>query len=124
VVLDALQARGLMVATAQEMPTYLPARDPARMLVAEVLDTVRVAGEDGVLSPAVLPAVGSVDDVIAQLQQATVSALDSMSLRDLAERSANGVEPVPQAAAPAQMAEPVWIETPDGPSATPAVPQR
>jgi membrane protein len=124
VVLDALQARGLMVATAQEMPTYLPARDPARMLVAEVLDTVRAAGEDGFLSPAVLPAVGSVDDVIAQLQQATVSALDSMSLRDLAERSANGVEPVPQAAAPAQMAEPVWIETPDGPSATPAVPQR
>jgi membrane protein len=124
VVLDALQARGLMVASAEEIPTYLPARDPARILVAEVLDTVRAAGEDGFLSPAVLPAVGAVDDVVAQLQQATVNALDSMSLRDLAERAPDGVSPAAQVAASAPMAEPVWIETPDDLSATPAVPRR
>jgi membrane protein len=124
VVLDALQARGLMVASAQEIPTYLPARDPARILVAEVLDTVRAAGEDGFLCPAVLPAVGAVDDVIAQLQQATVTALDSMSLRDLAERAPDGASPAAQVEASAPMAEPVWIETPDDLSATPAVPRR
>jgi hypothetical protein len=72
----------------------------------------------------VLPAVGAVDDVVAQLQQATVTALDSMSLRDLAERAPDGASPAAQVEASAPMAEPVWIETPDDLSATPAVPRR
>ncbi len=87
VVLDALERRGLMVATADESPAYLPARDPARITVAEVIETVRAAGEDGFLSPSVLPALGSVDEVLVQLEQAAVSSLDNMSLRDLAERT-------------------------------------
>jgi membrane protein len=110
VVLDALQARGLMVATSEESPAYLPARDPAQIKVTEVLDTVRAAGEDRFLSPDRLPAVGSVDDVVAQVQQATVRALDNMSLRDLAERAPEAATVMPSAPAVGQMAEPVWID--------------
>jgi len=123
VVLDALESRGLMVSTANDMPAYVPARDPSRITVAEVLDVVRAAGEDRFLSPEVLPAVGAVDDVIAQLQQATVSTLDDMSLRDLAERSRKAALPLAAAMVPDQMADPVWIDTPDraegGPAAQP-----
>lgn len=119
-VLDALEARGLMVATADDMPSYLPARDPARILVVEVLDTVRAAGEDGFMSPAALPSVGSVDAVFAQLQQATVSTLDNMSLRDLAEQPREVANAVAAAPAPGQIAEPIWIETPDRPEHGPA----
>lgn len=113
VVLDALQERGLMVAAAEESPAYLPGRDPARITVAEVLDTVRAAGEDGFLSPSVLPAVGSVDAVVAQLQLAAVSSLDNMSLRDLAERTPAAAPSTLSALAPGQMAEPVWIDPHD-----------
>ncbi|MEP6971483.1 MAG: YhjD/YihY/BrkB family envelope integrity protein, partial [Betaproteobacteria bacterium] len=120
VVLDALQARALMVATADDMPAYLPARDPARITVAEVLDTVRAAGEDGFLTPSRLPSVGAVDDVIAQMQQATVSALDNMSLRDLAERPRAAAIKATTTPAPGQIAEPIWIETQRRPDGGPA----
>ncbi len=113
VILDALQKRGLMVATAQDMPSYLPAQDPARIMVADVLDTVRAAGEDGFLSPAALPSVGAVDQLIAQLQQATVSALDNMTLRDLAESAAERLPVEPSLNAPGVLADPVWIEARD-----------
>ena len=110
VILDALEVRGLMVATAEEVPTYLPAQDPARIMVVDVLDTVRAADEHGFMSPAALPSAGAVDDVIAQLQQATVRALDNMSLRDLAERALDGARLRPDMQAAGQMAEPVWID--------------
>ncbi|MBP6503220.1 MAG: hypothetical protein KBF63_05645 [Rhodoferax sp.] len=51
------------------------------------METVRAAGEDGFLSPSVLPAPRLVDKVLVLLEQAAVSSLDNMSLRDLAQRT-------------------------------------
>ncbi len=86
VVLDVLERKGLLVSSADEPPTYLPARDPGGILIAQVLDAVRAAGEDDFLSSKLLPPHGSVDDVVAQIQQATLQSLDGMTLRDLVER--------------------------------------
>ncbi len=124
VIVEALQIRGLMVATADDLPRYLPARDPAHILVAEVLDTVRAAGEDGFLSPGMVPSVGAVDAVIAQMQQATVRALDKLSLRDLAERALHDAPVRPEAPVPGQLAEPVWVEAHDAAVGVPVAPSR
>lgn len=86
VVLDALERKGLVVASADDPATYLPARDPGRILVVEVLETVRAAGEDGFLSPSVVPTPVAVDGLVAQLQQAASEALAGMSVRDLVEQ--------------------------------------
>jgi len=85
VVLDALKQAGLIVANGADSPSYLLSRDPAAIPVGEVLDTIRVAGEQGFLSPAGLPTPAAVDALMARLQQATVDALAGMSLRELAE---------------------------------------
>ena len=42
------------------------------LTVAEVMETVRAAGEDGFLSPSVLPAPRLVDKVLVLLEQAAV----------------------------------------------------
>ncbi|MCW5645394.1 MAG: YihY/virulence factor BrkB family protein [Rhodoferax sp.] len=103
VVLDALERRHLVVASADDPPSYLPARDPGRILVADVLETVRAAGEDGFLSPRVLPTRPAVAGLVAQLQQASADALAHMSLRDLVRQGDDApVEPLPP--------EPVWVE--------------
>ncbi|MCZ4315603.1 YihY/virulence factor BrkB family protein [Comamonadaceae bacterium G21597-S1] len=103
VVLDALERRHLVVASADDPPSYLPARDPGRILVADVLETVRAAGEDGFLSPSVLPTRPAVAGLVAQLQQASADALAHMSLRDLVRQGDDmPVEPLPP--------EPVWVE--------------
>ena len=105
-VLEALERKGLLVASAEDPPTYLPARDPGRILLSEVLDTVRALGEDRYLSPAVLPAPSAVDRLLTQLDRATTASLDGISLRDLVEQG--------DAATPGQPADPVWIESPPG----------
>ncbi len=86
VVLDALERKGMLVATADDPPSYLPARDPAHILVAKVLETVRAAGEDGFLSPSAVPTHAVVDDLVTQLQQATATSLAGMNLRELVQQ--------------------------------------
>ncbi len=103
-VLDALERKGLLVATADDSPCYVPARDPGRILVTEVLDTVRAAGEDGFLSPAAMPAQTVVDGLVARLQQAASESLDGMSLRDLVQQDA--------ALRPQDPPDPVWVDAP------------
>ncbi|MCB2008483.1 MAG: hypothetical protein KDH93_25970, partial [Rhodoferax sp.] len=72
-------------------------------LVADVLETVRAASEDGFLSPRVLPTRPAVAGLVAQLQQASADALAHMSLRDLVRQGDDApVEPLPP--------EPVWVE--------------
>lgn len=121
-VLDALERRGLLVVAGEDAPIYLPARDPGRITVAEVLYAVRAAGEDGFLSPSVLPAEHSVDALVARLQQSAVDALDGMTLRDLAEQAPDGAPPHQRMDVPGVVADPVWIEARDDEAEAP--PQR
>jgi membrane protein len=110
VVLDALERRGLLVASAGDPCTYLPARDPGRILVADVLETVRAAGEEGFLSPVVVPTASAVERLVAQLQQTATASLAGMTLRDLvAQGDDAGAPPAPP--------EPVWLEPEPAPPA-------
>lgn len=95
VVLDALEQRQLLVASGDESLVYLPARDPGRITVSQLLDAVRSAGEERFLRPEVLPAPPQVELLVGRLQQARDEALGPLSLRELA--SAEG----PAAAGPA-----------------------
>ncbi len=103
VVLNALERKGLVAATADDPPSYLPARDPGRILVADVMGTVRAAGEDGFLSPSVVPTQAAVGDLVDQLEAAAAASLADMSLRDLVQQG-----DAPQV--PASPPEPVWME--------------
>jgi membrane protein len=97
VVLDELERKALVVATADEPCVYLPARSPARILLAEVLDAVRAADEDGFLSPSVVPTPAAVDGLVTQLQQAAASSLAGMSLHDLVQQG-DGAQASPSSA--------------------------
>lgn len=105
VVLDALERRTLIVASADDPTTYLPARDPGRILVAEVLEAVRMAGEEGFLSPSLVPVQPVVDRLVTRLQRSTAESLAGMSIRDLVRQGDEALEPQPQP-------EPVWVEEP------------
>ena len=102
VVLDALEDNGLLAACADDPPAYLPARDPGRILVSQVLEAIRAAGEDRYLSPVALPTEPVVEALVERLRQASDDALAGQSLRDLVQ------QPVVQAQPPCF--EPAWIE--------------
>jgi membrane protein len=93
VVLDELERKALVVATADEPCVYLPARNPARILLDEVLAAVRAADEEGFLSPAAVPTSAAVDGLVAQLQQATTTSLAGMSLHDLVQQGDRNTMP-------------------------------
>ena len=83
-VLDALERRALVVQSGDDPPGYLPARDPSLISVAQVLETVRAAGEDRFLSPNGSPAPPSVDAVLERMRHAVESSIGDMTLRELA----------------------------------------
>lgn len=56
------------------------ARQP---LLADVLEAVRAADEDGFLPPPAVPTSTAVDGLVMQLQQAAATSLAGMSLHDL-----------------------------------------
>lgn len=84
VVLDALERRELVVQSGGDPPGYLPARDPSLISVAQVLETVRAAGEERFLSPDGLPAPPAVDAVLDRMRQAVETSVGDMTLRELA----------------------------------------
>ena len=99
-VLEALERSNVLVRDGDDPPRYLPARDPAAIRLAEVLQTVRAAGEEGFLSPAMSMPAPAVDELLARVQQATAASMEGMTLRDLAAREATAagdtrIEPSP-----------------------------
>jgi membrane protein len=86
VVLVALERNQIVVQSSDDPPTYLLARDPSLISVAQVLDTVRAAGEECFLSPEGLPAPQAVDAVLGRIQQAVETSVGVMTIRELAEQ--------------------------------------
>lgn len=82
-VLDPLVERGLLTATADEPPAWVPARAPEAVSVGEVLEAVRSAGEDPYLNLARLQSVDAVDDLVGQVDSALGSALERTTVRRL-----------------------------------------
>jgi len=87
VVLDALERRELVARSGDEPPVYMPARDLSLISVAQVLDTVRSAGEERFLSPEGLPAPPAVDEVLRRIGQAVEASVGDMTIRELAMRA-------------------------------------
>jgi membrane protein len=103
-VLAALEERRLLVQSADEVPRYLPARDPSRISVVQVLDAIRSAGEARFLSPDALPTTPGVEKLIDDLQATVGAAVGAVSLRELASRGT-----------PVEAPEPDWVEAREEP---------
>lgn len=81
--LEELVASGLLVVIAGEQPSYLPAREPDQVLMAEVLTILRDFG--GTWQPHRLTrGEEQLTKIIAKLDDAAKDALSGMTLRDLA----------------------------------------
>ena len=94
-VLDALERQELIVQNGDDPPTYLPARDPSLVSVTQVLNTVRIAGEERFLSPDRLPAPQPVEEVLDSMQQAVESSVGDITLRDLTTQGTESLIPEP-----------------------------
>jgi membrane protein len=95
-VLDALERQEFIVQNADDPPSYLPARDPSLVTVTQVLNTMRIAGEDRLLSPEKLPILQPVEQALDRVQQAVESSVGDISLRDLVTGSMEPLEHNPK----------------------------
>lgn len=85
-VMEALEQGGLIVQSTDDLPVYLPARDPSLILLTQVLGTVRSSGEQGFLSPTALLTTPLVNAVLDQMQDAVELSLAGKTLRDLVQQ--------------------------------------
>jgi membrane protein len=103
-VLRALVEKGLLKATSDDPPAYLPARPLDATSVKDALDAVREAGEEAHLTLERLPPEAAVDRMVVRLDQALSEALQGQTLKDLAlsgESDPAAVVERPSEAAPA-----------------------
>jgi membrane protein len=83
-VMEALEGYGLLTQTANEPPTYLPARPLDTAGLKDVLDAVRGANEMVDLKPQSESAELAVDQLVDHLDQTMAQALRGSTLKDLA----------------------------------------
>ena len=83
-IMGALEGYGLLTLTADEPPTYLPARPLDTTELKDVFDAVRGADEMVVLKPHSESAELAVDQLVDHLDQAMTRALQGSTLKDLA----------------------------------------
>ena len=81
--LSELQAHGFLAPTADEPTGWLPVRDPARVSAKDILDAVRITGEDRYLNPEVLPAPEAIESMIRRCDEATTAACGDVSVEKL-----------------------------------------
>lgn len=82
--LQSMLESGFVTETADEPPCYVPARAFETVLVKELLDAVRTAGEEPALTVERLPNEPQVDAVLARLDAAMDDSLRGQTLRELA----------------------------------------
>src|SRR5210317_816189 len=83
-IMEALEGYGLLSQTANEPPTYLPARPLDTAELKDVLDAVRGANEIVDLKPQSESAELAVDQLVDHLDQAMAGAVRGSTLKDLA----------------------------------------
>jgi membrane protein len=83
-VLDVLQGADLIKATADQPPTYLPARPFEVVTVDEVLAATRHGGKGGDISFDRISAPDGIDAILQQFETATSAALAGKTVKELA----------------------------------------
>jgi membrane protein len=84
-VVDALITGGLLIGSGHDPPAYVPARDLSHMSIADVLATVRSAGEDRFLNPNSLPLPEAVEGIVARVDRAIASSSEQLSVESMVE---------------------------------------
>ena len=84
VVLDALEDAGLLIKSHDDPPAYLPARDLNAVSVAELMSTIRKAGEDRFLDPESLSLPEAAEELLQRADGALVASLENASVKSLA----------------------------------------
>lgn len=79
-----LEKLGLLLETGDDPPHYIPARDPADMTVAEVLDTIRNCGHQ--LSSRELESLGVVNSILSDAEEASRKVVADMDIKTLASK--------------------------------------
>jgi len=90
--LEALEQAGFVARTAAQPPGYLPARDPARIAVADVLDSVRASGAVPRTRSRPDAALAPVDALLGERDAATSARLDGVTVATLCAREEEGNE--------------------------------
>jgi membrane protein len=83
-VIGALEAAGILVASRDNPPAYLPKRDLGLLPIRTVLESVRAAGEERFISHDALVLASPVADVLQRIDRARNAALDDMPVTALA----------------------------------------
>lgn len=81
--IEALETGGLVLHTGDDPARYMPSRPLEKIRVIEILDIVRNAGEERVLSMEHLPEDPAVANVGEDLKEAAIRALSGRTLRDM-----------------------------------------
>jgi len=81
-----LVAAGLLVQTADEQPTYVPAQSTETLKLTRLLAAVRRAEESSSLKLELLPQEPGADDLYAEIESAIDGVLGERTLRDLITR--------------------------------------
>jgi membrane protein len=85
-VLQMMLDAGFLAETSDEPPAYLPRQDVATIKLAELYRVVRSAGETRFLTMKSLPHEAQVEQLMATVQQAVDTGLDSLTLKDLVDK--------------------------------------
>lgn len=91
-VLTALRSRNILTTTSDDPPGWLPVRDLSEVGIKDVLDAVRMAGEEKGVKPETLPGPTAVEQAIARMDGAIEQALVDTKIIDLASERPNAVE--------------------------------
>jgi DNA-binding IscR family transcriptional regulator len=83
-VLEVLERADLIKATADQPPTYLPARPFEVVTIDEVLAAIRHGGTHGDLSYDSIPAPAGIDVIMNAFEAATSTALEGKTIKELA----------------------------------------
>jgi membrane protein len=83
-VLSALHQSGVLAHTDADPPAYLPAHDLSSLLVRDVLEAIRSAGEDRYLNPSALPVPEAAEQTLRRIEGALDAALGDSTVVALA----------------------------------------
>lgn len=94
-VLGLMVESGFLSETCDEQPAYLPRRDIDTILVSELYDRVRSAGENRLLTIDTLPGEARVEKLLAEADKAAHNAMNRCTLKDLVKAGASNAQPGP-----------------------------